>query len=87
MLSDNTNRADVVIIPSTPFASNTKWYKLLPDGSLKEYPKFVVDANGNGVLTLYDNDNYDTNTAWGSEILAVLGSSPSHRTTVADGVS
>ena len=46
----------VVIIPPTPFAKGTKWYKYDPsDGKVKEYPNFTIDANGNGVLTLTDN--------------------------------
>ncbi len=35
------------------------------DGALKEYPNFRVDARGNGILTLFDNDEYDANPAFG----------------------
>jgi hypothetical protein len=50
------NSTSVVIIPPTPFAKETKWYKYDPsDGKVKEYPNFTIDANGNGVLILTDN--------------------------------
>ena len=66
MITDPTaNSARVVIVPPTPFAQGTKWYKAATDGTVKQYPNFYVDANGNGILTLYDNDDYDTNSAWG----------------------
>ncbi|MCK9363523.1 MAG: pentapeptide repeat-containing protein [Syntrophales bacterium] len=64
-IANNTNRTDVVIIPPAPFAADTKWYKVGTDGTLKEYPNFKVDALGNGILTLYDNDEWDKNPAFG----------------------
>lgn len=64
-IANNTNRTDVVIIPPAPFAADTKWYKVTTDGTLKEYPNFKVDALGNGILTLYDNDEWDKNPAFG----------------------
>ena len=46
----------VVIVPPSPFSSGTKWYKVnQATGGLVEYPNFVVDAGGNGILTLTDN--------------------------------
>ena len=65
ILSDYINRADVVIIPPTPFASNTTWYKVGSNGAVVKYPHFKVDELGNGILTLYDNDEFDTNPAQG----------------------
>ena len=63
-LDPSTNSTTVVIVPPTPFASTTKWYKVV-DGVLVEYPNFLVDPSGNGILTLYDNDSYDRNKAFG----------------------
>jgi len=37
----------------------------MSDGTIKEYPDFIVDANGNGILTIYDNDEWDKNPAFG----------------------
>ncbi len=64
-IANNTNRTDVVIVPPTPFGTDTKWYKVGTGGTLKEYPNFRVDALGNGILTLYDNDVWDKNPAFG----------------------
>jgi hypothetical protein len=55
----------VIIVPASPFTLDTKWYKILSDGTIKEYPNFVIDASGNGILTLYDNDEWDKNPAFG----------------------
>jgi hypothetical protein len=55
-LAPGSTTTKVVIIPPTPFAEGTKWYKYdASDGKVKEYPNFTIDANGNGVLTLTDN--------------------------------
>ena len=64
IILDGTNRAEVVIVPPTPFAADTKWYKVGAGGTLSEYPYFQVDAQGNGVLTLFDTDDDDRNPAW-----------------------
>ncbi len=64
-IANNTNSTEVVIIPPAPLALGTKWYKVASDGTLAEYPNFKVDALGNGILTLYDNDEYDKNPAFG----------------------
>jgi hypothetical protein len=64
VLDPDANSTNVVIVPPTPFAPGTKWYKVTTGGTLKEYPNFVVDASGNGILTLFDNDEYDQNPAW-----------------------
>ena len=45
----------VVIVPPSPFSSGTKWYKVDSTGVPQVYPNFVVDASGNGILTLTDN--------------------------------
>lgn len=62
---DNGTSTNLVIVPPEPLLPNTKWYKVSEDGKLKEYPNFVVDAKGNGILTLYDNDEWDKNPAFG----------------------
>lgn len=64
-IANNTNSSDVVIIPPEPLAPGTKWYKVTSDSTLAEYPHFKVDALGNGILTLYDNDEWDKNPAFG----------------------
>jgi hypothetical protein len=56
----------IVIVPPTPFTAGTKWYKYDPaEGKLKEYTEFVLDANGNGVLTLTDNGKGDSDARVG----------------------
>jgi hypothetical protein len=62
---DKGTSTNLVIIPPEPLLPNTKWYKVREDGMLKEYPNFVVDSKGNGILTLYDNDEWDKNPAFG----------------------
>ncbi len=53
-----------MIVPPTPFAADTTWYKVGAGGTLSEYPYFQVDAQGNGILTLYDTDDNDRDPAW-----------------------
>jgi len=64
-LDTHAGSTSVIIIPSTSFTRDIKWYKLLANGKLVEYPHFQVDVSGNGILTLYDNDEYDRNPAMG----------------------
>jgi len=52
---------NVVIVPPTPLAAGTKWYKIdSSTGNIVLYPNFTVDASGNGILTLTDNGSGDS---------------------------
>ena len=63
----NAEPIAVVIVPPSPFAAGTKWYKINPSTWIPvEYPNFVVDASGNGILTLTDNGPGDSDPTVGT---------------------
>jgi hypothetical protein len=56
----------IVFVPPAPFTQGTKWHKLDgAAGTLKEYPYFEVNAQGNGILTLTDNGAGDADSKSG----------------------
>jgi len=58
--------AKIVFIPPEPFTQGTKWYRLdAVAGTLKEYPYFEVNAQGQGILTLTDNGAGDADPRLG----------------------